>query len=102
VHCVAHKTNLVAFTFSNLPIVGKIEALLASVYTYFNHSPKRKLERSKLVEIMETKGFKMVENVVVNESVAANYELLCYIETIVGLTCLLLMLEALQDLNKYV
>jgi hypothetical protein len=57
VHCVAHKTNLVTFTFSNLPIVGKIETLLASVYTYFSHNPKRNLERSKLVEVMGTKRF---------------------------------------------
>ncbi len=37
-----------------------------------------------------------------NESTTANYELLCDIETVMGLTCLLPMLEALQGLNKYV
>jgi len=63
VHCVTHRTNLVTLTLSNLPIVVKIEALLASVYTYFNHSPKRNLERSKLAKVMETKGFKILCNI---------------------------------------
>ncbi len=36
-----------------------------------------------------------------NEPTIINYELLCDIETIMGLTCLLLMLEVLQGLNKY-
>ncbi len=60
-HCIVRRTNLVALTFLNMPIVVKIEALLASVYTYFNHSPKRNLERLKLVEVMETKDFKNFE-----------------------------------------
>ncbi len=38
---------------------------------------------------------------VANEYVVTNYELLCDIETIMGLTCLLPMLEALQGLSKY-
>jgi ubiquinone/menaquinone biosynthesis C-methylase UbiE len=63
VHCVVHKTNLAAFTFSNLPIVVKIEALLANVYTYFSHTLKNNSERSKLVEVMETKGFKILRNI---------------------------------------
>jgi hypothetical protein len=57
-HCVVHKTNVTTFTLSDLPIVVKIEALLVGVYAYSNHSPKRNLERSKLVEIMEIKSFK--------------------------------------------
>jgi hypothetical protein len=59
VHRVVHRTNLIAFTLLDLLIVVKIETLLASVYTYFNHSPKRNLERSKLVEVTERKGFKI-------------------------------------------
>jgi hypothetical protein len=43
----------------------------------------------------------MVEDVVVNESTTINYEMLYYIETVLGLTCLLPMLEALQGLSKY-
>jgi hypothetical protein len=59
VHCLVHKTNLTTLTLSDLPIVVKIETLLASVYTYFNHSPKRNFEISKLIEVMETKGLKI-------------------------------------------
>jgi hypothetical protein len=63
VHCIAHKTNLVALTFSNIFIVVKIETLLGGVYKYFDHNPKRNLERSKLVEVMETKGLKTLCNI---------------------------------------
>jgi hypothetical protein len=38
---------------------------------------------------------------VVNELAIVNYELLCDIDTVLGLTCLLPMLEALQGLSKY-
>ncbi len=37
-NCVAHRTNLIAFTISDLFIVVKIEALLVCVYKYFSHS----------------------------------------------------------------
>jgi len=43
----------------------------------------------------------MAKDVIVNEWIATNYELLCDIETNLGLTCFLLMLEALQGLSKY-
>jgi hypothetical protein len=59
VHCVVHKTNLTTLTFLDLPIVVKIESLLAGVYTNFSHSPKKHLEKSKLVEVMEIKGLKI-------------------------------------------
>jgi hypothetical protein len=36
-----------------------------------------------------------------NEPTTTNYELLCDIETVMGLTWMLFMLEALQGLNKY-
>jgi hypothetical protein len=43
----------------------------------------------------------MAKDVVANESTTVNYELLCDIETILGLIYLLLMLKALQGLSKY-
>jgi len=56
---------------------------------------------SKVVlEEFKTLSVKMAEDVV-NEYAIANYELLCDIETIMGLTYLLHMLEALQGLSKY-
>jgi len=38
VHCMAHHINLVVQTFSHLPLVLHIEALLHCLYVYFNHS----------------------------------------------------------------
>ncbi len=131
VHCIVHRTNLVVLTLSDLLIVVKIETLLVGVYKYFNHNPKRNLEKSKLVGVMETKGLKILCNiktnwinmvvpskvvlekfktllvklakhVIVIESAIVNYELLCDIEIVLGFTCLLPMLEALHGLSKYV
>jgi hypothetical protein len=44
-------------------LVAKIEALLASMYMCFAHCLKRHLEHNKLIEIMETKGLKILQNV---------------------------------------
>ncbi len=63
VHCMAHETNLTIQTFSNLPLVSCIESLLQCIYAYFNHSPKRHLEFAKLIEIMETKGNEILQNI---------------------------------------
>ncbi len=63
VHCMAHLTNLVAQTFSNLPLVSWIENLLQCLYGYFNHSPKRHLKCTKIIKIMETKGNKILWNI---------------------------------------
>ncbi len=43
---------------------------------------------------------KMSDDVANNAVTNTNYELLCDVETIMGLTCVLLMLEAMQNLNK--
>jgi len=42
----------------------------------------------------------MFDDLPINPITATNYELLCDVETIMGLTCVLLMLEAMQSLNK--
>ncbi len=58
---------------------------------------------SKVVlEKFKTLLVKMAKHVVVNEFAVANYELLCDNEIVLGFTCLLPMLEALQGLSKYV
>jgi len=62
-HCMAHWSNLVVQTLSNLPLVFCIENLLQYLYGYFNHSPKRHMEFTKLAKIMETKGNKMLPNI---------------------------------------
>ncbi len=44
---------------------------------------------------------KMSEDLPINHVVATNYELLCDVETMMGLTCVLPMLEVIQNLNKF-
>ncbi len=61
-HWVVHKTNLTTFTFFDLLVFVKFQALLVGVYVYFNHSPKRNLERSKLIKVMKIKGLKILHN----------------------------------------
>jgi hypothetical protein len=63
VHCMAHKTNLVVEPLSNLPVVSKIESLCKNIHNYFSHLPKRHLEFTKLAEIVETEGLKILNNV---------------------------------------
>jgi hypothetical protein len=58
-----HRTNLVIQTFSNLPLVFRIENLLQWLCGYFNHNPKRHLEFTKLAKVMETKGNKILHNI---------------------------------------
>jgi hypothetical protein len=62
VHCMAHCTNLVVQTLSNLSLVGKIENLSASMHNYFAHNPNRHFEASKLAKLIECKGNKIVKN----------------------------------------
>ncbi len=45
---------------------------------------------------------KMSEDFPTNHVVATNYELFCDVETMMWLTCVLLMLEAVQSLSKLV
>jgi hypothetical protein len=59
-HCMAHKTNLVIQVLSNVPMVAKLEDLLQSMYFYYSNSPMQHLDFTKLVEIMETRGLKIL------------------------------------------
>jgi hypothetical protein len=43
---------------------------------------------------------KMFEDISINHVVATNYELFCDVETMMGLTCVLPMLEVMQSLSK--
>jgi hypothetical protein len=63
VHCMAHRCNLAFKTLSSLGIVNNIEDLLQSCRAYFAHSLKWHLEFLKLIDMMETKGFEMFNNV---------------------------------------
>jgi len=63
VHCMTHRCNLVVGTLSNLFLIGKIKALLHSIYTYFAHFLKQHMKYGKLEKIMETKGLKILCNI---------------------------------------
>ncbi len=52
---MAHHSNLVVQTLSNLPLVSRIEILLQCLYGYFNHILKMHLEFTKWAKIMEIK-----------------------------------------------
>ncbi len=43
---------------------------------------------------------KLFEDLPINHVATTNYELFCDVETMMGLTCVLLMLEVVQSLNK--
>jgi hypothetical protein len=45
---------------------------------------------------------KMFEDLLINHVAATNYELFCDVETMMGLTCVLPMLEVVQSLSKVV
>jgi hypothetical protein len=96
---------------------------------YFAQSINRHLEHTKLAELMETKGLKilcnvktwwvfmltpskhalfkhkslvvkMSENSMGNAPTKTNYELLYDFDIVLGLTCVLPMLELVQSLSK--
>jgi regulator of sigma D len=60
---VAHCTNLAVLSLSGLPMVKKLEALCNSLHSYVSSSPKWYLEFSKLTEVVETSGLKILGNV---------------------------------------
>ncbi len=122
---MAHYTNLAIAMLSSLKLVSKVESLLAEMYNYFAHSPKQHLEFCKLVEILESKGNKLLKNIktwqismlssckiffakykilVVKmaedsdhiENAKSSYELPCGVEMLLGLACILPYLETIQ------
>jgi hypothetical protein len=129
IHYMAHQCNLAMQTLSSLSLVAKIKALFFFLmYTYYSQFLKKHLERTKLAKVIKSKGLKFeeyqnevdfhvapfkrmfgeYETLVVNMSddvannvvANTNYELLCDVETIMGLTCVLPMLETMQSLSK--
>jgi hypothetical protein len=55
---MAHQTN--KQILSSLLLVIHLEHLLQTLHNYFAHSPKRHLEFTKLTEMLETKGNKIL------------------------------------------
>jgi hypothetical protein len=62
VHFMAPRTSLAIQTFNSLTLVAKIETLFVGMYNFFTHSPKHAFEASKLVELLECKGNKILKN----------------------------------------
>jgi hypothetical protein len=60
---MVHKMNLALQGLFSMPMVSKLEDLFQSLYGYFFNSPKCHLEFTKLVEIVETKDLKILQNV---------------------------------------
>ncbi len=63
IHCMPHIMNLAMQSLFTMPMISKLENFLQMLYGYFSTSPKRHLEFTKLVEIVETKGLKVIQNV---------------------------------------
>jgi len=57
------RINLMVERLSNYPMVSCLKALCQSLYSYSCRSHKRHTELQKLANLMETKGWKMVQNV---------------------------------------
>jgi len=99
------------------------------MYIYYSQSPKRHLEHIELVEAIDSKGLiflkniktrwipmlalfkqmlgeyktlvvKMTDDVVNSATIHTNYELLRGVKIVMGLRCVLLMLEVVQSLSK--
>jgi len=126
-----HHTNVVMQTFSNQPLVTKLENLLQTTHTYYSFSPKRHLEHGNLAKLLKTKGLKLLHNVkamwismlsLMNRlfveyktlmvhmnndlncvvATKTNLEYLCDIEVVMGLMCIMPMLKAIHALIKFV
>jgi hypothetical protein len=123
-HCMSHRTNLAVQTLSQVPLVMRIEELLLSLYSFFSHSRKKNQDLADLANIMETAGQRIMRNVKTRwisclepvkrlivlkmhldslslGTAKANLNLLCEIELLLGLACILPMLEALNYLIKF-
>jgi hypothetical protein len=115
---------------SSLPLVKHIESLLQTLHANFAHSRKWHLEFTKLVEVMERQRNKILHNVKTrwismlnlakkvlakyktflmkkamdnptNHQVKLNYEHLCDLQTLLGLACILLLLESIRAFIKF-
>jgi hypothetical protein len=63
VHYLSHRTNLAVKTLYKMGIVGKIEDVLQSLYSYFFHNPKRIQNFVELVDIVEIGGQRIFRNI---------------------------------------
>ncbi len=129
VHYLAHQTNL-ALVLSKLPLVFRIKSMLQFLYSFFAHNLKKFLQFTKFVKTLETKGLKLLRNVntqwismlsllkcvlaqykslvvkmhydcVKSKYVHDNFELLCDLNLILDLPCVMPILEVVHSLIEY-
>jgi hypothetical protein len=62
VHCMIHQTNLTDKPFQTYPWFFALNSFTMFVW-YFSHSPKKRLEFTKLVKIWRQKGNKNSHNI---------------------------------------
>ncbi len=127
---MVHHTNLAMQTLSQIPIMKSLKDTLKSLYFFLFHNSKRHLEFLKLVEHMKGKGKKILWNVktlwismlnptkrvmamympllakMVKErpsimSTKVNFELICDVNYLISLSCLLPRLEIVHALIKF-
>jgi hypothetical protein len=58
---MAHQTNFVVQALFKLKMVCRSKNLIQTLYAHFSSSPKRHLELSNLVKIIETYGNKLLK-----------------------------------------
>jgi len=119
---MAHKTNLTIVVLSKLPFVFCIKSMLQFLYSFFANNFKKFLEFTKFVKTLETKRLKLLRNVnthwismlsllkhvlaqykslvvkmhsdcVKSTYVHDNFELLCNLDLIIGLPCVMPILD---------
>jgi hypothetical protein len=107
-----------------------IEDLFLSLYSYFYHNPERHLEFLKLANLMKVKGNKILQNVKTHwinmlsltkwvllmymplvakmtedspslMAAPVNFKLLCDVNLIISLSCLMPILETVHALIKF-
>jgi hypothetical protein len=127
---MVHKTNLTIVVLSKLPLASCIKSTQQLLYSFFAHNFKKFLEFTKFVKTLETKGLKLLRNVkthwismlsllkcvlarykslvvkmhydcVKSKYVHDNFELLCDLDLILGLPCVMPILEVVHSLIKY-
>lgn len=126
---MVHMTNIIVVVLSKLPLVSRIEFMLHSFYWFFAHNLKKFLKFTKLTKTLETKRLYLLRNVKTcwismlgplkcvlaqykplvvnmhnyekNKFAHENFELLCDLDLIVGMPCVMPILKVVHSLIKY-
>lgn len=129
-HCLCHRLDLALKILAKMAVVSNVEDLLGAIHGYFAHSSKRHYEFMKLAALMEKKGLKILKQVKTRwismlkpakriltqypvllykmhldaptlKTAQTNLEFLLDVQTLLGLACLMPMLEEMNRLIKF-